>query len=431
MSENRSSRRQLVALLLVAGAALHGLQLAGGWQQVTSSRHGRDFASYFYAVRAAWNGTNPYRADTLSKLAVQDETRSLVHPFLYPPPALLAMSWTLPLSLEQAYRAWYWLSSLFVLAALLALWRWHSSAATGASIALLLASFTPLIDSQVMGQLNAPVLALLCWGALLTARGRANTGGALVGAACILKPIPALIVLWWLVSGERRAAISACATAAVLSLLTLPLLSVTEQAVFYLRVLPGFADGGYSGLSVPVLNRANHSIANLWAQLWPGERVLSPAAQIATSLSSLVVVLASVLLLKRRASQPVAADRDARAEVAALRSFGALCALMLLIPVFTFEHHLVFLLPAWIAAAGALADGTLDRRWIAPLLVCYAATAWPLHPLMMFAASSPEPLAWMAREAKSLGLILLAIACVVAARVEVRDSGANSARGAG
>lgn len=391
-------RRRLVVLLLAIALGAHVFWLAQGWKRVVRAGHGRDFASYYYAVQAAAKGIDPYDVRAIGALADSDGTRSSVHPFLYPPPFLALMSWTRVFSLSEAYRVWFWLDSLFLLAALLSLWKWIPRPSTAAAIAVLLASFTPILDTHVMGQANLLVLSLLCAGMLQTTRGRPELGGALVGAACMLKPLPGLIVLWWLLTRQWRALGGTGAAAVCLSLLTLPVLGFADQLSFYRVALPSIGSGSYGGLTVSIDLLANHSIANLWATVWPLRDGLSQPALIASLACSGSILAASLFALRRR-------PRDERAT---LSSFAALCAVMLLLPLYSFEHHLVFAIPAWIALVAATADRELSRSATIAVGLAYVWMAWPLQHLIWISESVPSPLARAVLETKFAGLLILA-----------------------
>jgi hypothetical protein len=411
-------------LLLVLAIAVHGAALAAGWDRVAKARHARDFASYYYAHRVAAAGLDPYDPAALAAAAQEDGTRRSVHPYLYPPPFLLAMGWTAPLDLARAYRLWYVTGSLFLLAALLALIRWCPGNASIVASAVVLASFTPALDGQRMGQANLPVLALLCWGALLAERSRPLAGGALVGAGAVMKLGPALWVAAWMVRGSRRAWLAAAATAILLSLAASSLVGLDRQWTFYTRVLPSLGSGGYGGLSVPIGLFGNHSLANLWDQLFPGGGELSALARVASGVSA-ALLITGVLATARRARG------DAQGSICAL---GAVSVAMVITPAYAFEHHLVFSVPAWIAAAVALAGGRLALAWAAPLALAYVAMAWPLASLRAAAGGLPAPTAWLLQEAKCASLIVLGAACSwavwrprPAARVRAHDSPAAGA----
>ena len=61
------------------------------YQATVNSRSGRDYASYHYAVKATHNNDSPYTVEDLNQLAKEEGTRKSVHPFFYPPPAILSV----------------------------------------------------------------------------------------------------------------------------------------------------------------------------------------------------------------------------------------------------------------------------------------------------------------------------------------------------
>jgi hypothetical protein len=398
--------RQLIVALLALALGAHAIALAQSWKRVARAEHGRDFASYYYAVDAASSGADPYDVRAIGALAHAEGTHSSVHPYLYPPPFLGLMSWTQAFSLREAYRTWFWLDSLFLLAALLALFQLWPRTSTAVAIGVLLASFTPILDTHVMGQANLLVLALLCWGVLLTTRGRAGLGGALVGAACMFKPLPGLLLLWWVVSLQWRALGGAAAAALFLSLLTLPLLGASDQLRFYLVSLPGIGGGSYGGLAVPIEITGNHSIANLWASVWPLEDGISVAARWASLLCTGAILGFSLFALRRR---PQSAS-------AVASSFAALCSVLLLLPFYSFEHHLVFTIPAWIAVAAAVADRQLGRTATVALGGAYLFMAWPLQHLRWISESLPAPAGRVMLESKFAAILILALVTLQLAR---------------
>lgn len=399
-------KKALVAAVVLVGLVAHTSQLLDGWRKVRGVDHGRDFASYHYAVQVAVDGGDPYDVGALSSRAKADDTRRSVHPFFYPPPFLLTMVWVAPLSLGEAYRAWFWVDSLFLLAALLALWRWRPGWPTLVAGGVILASFTPLVNNHVMGQANLPVVALVAWGALLALRKRPWLGGVLVGIACMLKMSPGLLVAWWLVRRDWKPAIAACVTAAVLSLASLPLAGFDVQLRFYTEILPSLSSGDYNGLTVPITLFGNHSIPNLWAQAFPGSG-LTDAARLGGSLTNLAVVAAVFAGVWR--------TRD---ELGALCALGALVAVMLLVPAYTYEHHTVFLVIPLVALASALATGRLSPAWLVGLVPAYVLSAWQISHLKKVASNQADAIGWLLQEAKFFALVVVLVACVVAARSE-------------
>lgn len=400
----------LFALFVLAlGVLVHGgLMWTQGWPTVLASPHGRDFASYYYAIQAAASGLDPYRTSALNTLAQADGTRSSVYPFFYPPPYLLSMVWALPMSLKSAYQVWFWADGLFGLAALAGLGLWRRSAALAFGGGVLLATFTPWINNHQMGQANLPVLALMVFGLLMVERKHGALGGALMGAACMMKMSPGLIVAWWLLRRDWVPALSACLTAVVLSVAALPLVDAPTQAHFYFKVLPSFSTGDYNGLSVPILMFGNHSIPNLWAQLFPGGGQLSSAARLASGLSNLGLIGLTLALLPRQGD-------DGLSRMCAA---GALTVVMLIVPVYTYEHHLSLMALPLLALCAAIGERRLGWGWAVVLLLAYVPLAWELSALKAASLRQPPFQSWILQEIKFVALLLVGLACVVAARAK-------------
>ena len=99
-----AKRRNLAALVATVAVVWHLISvLAPAWVTVgTKPSRGRDFATYYYACRVAAEGGDPYVRGQLGQAARADGSRRGVHPFLYPPPFLLLMAWSLPMDLLTA-----------------------------------------------------------------------------------------------------------------------------------------------------------------------------------------------------------------------------------------------------------------------------------------------------------------------------------------
>lgn len=376
------------ALLLLAGLVLHAvLQLGPAWDKVSSAKHGRDFASYYYALQVAADGGDPYDTHALDVAAREDRTRKSVHPYFYPPPFLLAIGWARPLSLHQAYVGMLLLNEallfgcLFVLVRAFAVPVWVTT--------LLLATYTPIPDNAWMGQANLLALLPALLG-LAAAPRRPVLGGVLVGVAGMLKMSPALFLLYWVLRRQWRPVFAAAATAAALSVLALPLVDLDAQLRFYTEVLPGFGVGDYHGLSIPISLPANHSVPDLFDRVWdfPNPRRLSPEAHRASLAATVGLLALWAWRFRRPGDEPAA--------------LGALTVLMVVLPVYTYEHHLVFLLLAIGAAA------TVAPAWL--FLPAYFFLAWPLHWLRDAQAAFPE-LEGVLRESKFLAAMALFAFC--------------------
>ncbi len=370
------TRARLWLLFGLIGHAV--LQLGPAIREVAETPSARDYASYYYAAVVAADGGDPYDVKALGKASRKDGTRRTVQPYFYPPPFLLTQVWALPLSLVQGYWA-----SLVLNEALLAGSLWVCVSAFGVgmpAVALLLCTFTPIPDNAWMGQANLIALFPALLG-LAIARKRPWLGGVLVGAAAMFKMSPALFLLYWAVRREWRPVLAAIATAIGLSVLTLPLVHFPYQLSFYRDVLPGFGTGDYHGLTVPISLPANHSVPDLYARLWPGPTPtsMSNTALLASRCSALLLLGAWVWRFRRPGN-----------EAAAL---GALTILMTVLPAYTYEHHLVFLL-----LPVGLALGTLPLWAFVP---AYFFLAWPLDWLRAVQQAAPA-IGDLLRESKTL-----------------------------
>jgi hypothetical protein len=324
------------------------------------------------------------------------------------------MGWTLPLPLATAYRTMFVLNELLLAGVLwlctrrLAMPAWAGAAS--------LALYSPVPDNAWMGQANllallpalAGLAALMPRGATPRTSRDDTLGGVLLGVAGMAKMSPALYLLAVAVAGRGRAFAAAALTAVALTLLALPLVGVEAQVRFYTDVLPGFARGSYHQLGVPIGLASNHSLPNLWHQLWPGTgTALSSTAQRASTLTTLALLgvwAARAWGLRRRARE---AGHDPAAAVLSPAMLGALTVILVITPTFTYEHHLVLLLPALGAAAGAVrVDGRVVSGRVAVWGVCFALLACPLG----WVASATRSLGgwgFLAREGKTLAAVLL------------------------
>ena len=397
-------------------------------QAVRASKSGRDFASYHYAAQAALEGEDPYDTEGLGQRSAEEGTRKAVHPFFYPPPFLLGLLWDQQLPLRTAYQTWFWMSQGAVLGAAAVLRRWLG-APTWLLLGLLVA-LSPIADSAKMGQANALVL-------LLALLGLYRSNGLLVGAAAMAKMSPALYLAGWLGQGRWRPVAAACATAVGLSALSLPLVGIDVQMRFYTEILPGFASGDYHGLKVPITLPSNHSWPDLLNQAWPGptKHRLQPAVQTLASLSSLGLV-ALCAAAARRWRQPE--DGLQQGLIA-----GALTVVLTLTPVYTYEHHLMFmLLPAAAALSAALQLRGRARGLLEISVLGVIFTGLPLNWMrwLQAALSGDEdgpgllvgPAAelghWLLQESKFAGPALLGIACLWAAGLRAMRDPTQSAQ---
>jgi alpha-1,2-mannosyltransferase len=207
-----------------------------------------------------------------------------------------------------------------------------------------------------------------------------------MGAACMLKMSPALFVVWWLVRREWVAVASAVAAAVVLSVLSLPFAGPAAQLTFYREVLPSFSSGDYNGLGVPITLFGNHSFPNVVHQLFPAQGQLSGAGRALSSMFALGSLAGLAWWFRAPAEDPFA-------RAAQISAFGVL---LLLVPVYTYEHHLVFALPAAVLAVAAAERGRLGAQWITPVALCLTVLFFDLQVLKAEAEAVRGAAWWLA-----------------------------------
>ncbi len=411
-----SGRRPVHAALLAFGLLVHVLfQVLPAKTAVWDTGNGRDFASYYYAYKVADHGGDPYDNAQLDRMASSEHTRPTVQPYFYPPPFLATMAWVPAFKLPIAYRGMLVLNELALASCLVVLWAGFS--VPMGAIGVLLAIWSPIPDNLKMGQAN--LLALLpallgLWTARIDRRWAPWVGGVLLGTAAMFKMSPALFLLYWAMRREWKPVLAAIGTAVGLSLASLVLVPLTTQIEFYTVVLPGFARGDYHGLSIPISLSANHSIPDIFNTWWPGpsKTALSGKALLASRIVTVVLLTwwfarSAVLVRSTVASEPVGVAR----------ALGALTILMVTLPTYTYEHHLVFLLlpvATLIAlvferAPAAFASGasTPSRVWVFSSVIAIFFVAWPLDVLNATMHAVPTALAPLVRESKFMGLIAM------------------------
>lgn len=373
--------------LLLAVALVGGLLIPAG-AAVHSARDGRDYASFHYAVRVWAGGGDPYDAAALTQAARGDGRRGTVYPFFYPPPALPMLGWTLPLGLQAGHRvmAALNLGALLGLGVLLA--RWLRAPAW--LPLLLLASSSGAMETARLGQVNGVL-------ALLVGLGAWRARGGPIAAAALLKMSPAVLLVRFLAARRWRPLRVGLGVGAAGLGASMLVVGPGLFGRFFLEILPGLSDGGWNGLGVPLSFRANHSLPGLLNGLFPGpdEATLSPVARGLGAAASLVG-LAGLAWLGR-------VERDALGEGLL---WGALSALVVVTPVYAWEHHHVLLLLPMVAVGVALLRGRLPRWTWGIFGLCWAIWAWRL-PWWRAAWQAAAPLRPLIEESKLLLPVLL------------------------
>ncbi|MGB0638525.1 MAG: glycosyltransferase 87 family protein [Myxococcota bacterium] len=389
-------RRLNPFLLVLFLLAYVGISAMPAWNKVSQSKSGRDYATYHYAVAEALDGGDPYNTRALSKRARAEKTRKSVHPYFYPPPFLAVMTWANLVDLATGYRSFFWFNQLALFGCLAIFRRWFG--APWSLLGVMALSFTPITDNAKMGQANVLVM-------LAAVAGLWRGSGTLIGAAAMAKMSPALYLFAWASRRNWRPILAAVFFAIASSLVVLPLVNFDSQWRFYTDILPGFSSGHYHGLRVPIGLPANHSIPDLFHQYWPGSdpQTLSAPAQWGSKIVTFALLAVLTWVARIR--------RDALGDAGV---FGACTVLLLITPVYTYEHHLVMALFPAAVVGTALLDGRLGRWGWVVALPAYFFTAWPLYWLRPAQDAVPS-LHWWLQESKFIGLFTLGVLCVFTA----------------
>ncbi len=349
-----------------------------------------DLPSFYYASDAAFNHqASPYRPAAWQRL--QGQLGQHVFPYLYPPPSLLfflPLSWFSYHGVKVAALVVNHLSMLALL--YLLLFRIFTVVRPGAPPApdrpgsglvgwvalplllLYVLQFHPVAVTMDHGQINLAVLVLLSlfWVALRERRPGALTALPLAGAI-LLKTYPVLFLPLLLIRRRWRTAAwtGAYLTGAVaVSWLVLPRQAWSD---WFTTVLP---TGGYAEQPLGAFSPAipwNQSINGFAARLF-----LSPVYthHPRPLLAKLVPLVAALLILGVLVWLAVRLTR--RHETRYLNDeFVTVLLSMFLVAPLSWEHHLVFVLPAAMLALIQLLTGRLSLR--ASVGVGLVVSCWP------------------------------------------------------
>jgi alpha-1,2-mannosyltransferase len=293
-------------------------------------------------------------------------------PFTYPPAALVLFY---PLRLASPETTFHVLEAISFAATFLVAWcvtgmlRYRGTAGRiGAAAAFTGLSLwlEPIQTNSGFGQINAVLMALVVVDLALLRRTR--FAGVGIGVAAAVKLVPAIFVLYLILSRRFRAAATAIGTFVALSVAGVAI--VPHSAEFWLDAVFIRGDRVVGGMGPHT--GANQSLRGFWARIFEETASRASTASVLFWGVSVIAVLVLGLFLAVRAER--------RGEDAAAMCLVALTAL-LISPV-SWSHHWV-----WITAfLMVLTDVVMRQRGTvltiaagAPALVAAAFTVWPLR----------------------------------------------------
>ena len=220
-------------VLVVLAVVLVAFRLTQFLVWSTRIQWGYDFSAYWTAASNLLHGLPIYVVDQLA--GPYAPQRQFL--YLYPPPlagAVTPLAALIPGDYRVAAWAWAALGFLIVATSVLAaarslglLERVRSATGHGPWILLVAAfCFPPVVSELVLGNVHVLLLGLLSVAWLGVRRGD-RTGerwaGIAVGLAAVVKVFPALLILWFLLTGRRRAAVWSVMGGLAAVVVTLPI----------------------------------------------------------------------------------------------------------------------------------------------------------------------------------------------------------------
>ncbi len=348
---SRGSRRWVAGGLAGALVALVGF--AGPW-----GARLLDLDVYRMGADALLSGTDIY--------SVQEPSADLV--FTYPVfAAILFIPFAvLPLAVSRFVLTAISLAALFVIVHLTVTWvlrrrgadvSWRSVAGLRWSVplALLAVAAHPVWETLNFGQVNLILTALVLNDVLALDRSRWR--GVLVGIATGIKLVPGIFILYFLVTGQRRAAVASIVTTLGTILLGLAVQPSAAWAFWTDHALNPDRTGGIAYVT-------NQSFLGVSARL-----LRDPHPPRALTLALGAVVVAAALWLARRL-----AERGETLTSVCVVGVGALLAS----PV-SWSHHWVWLIPCLGTLAVWAAESGARWPWIVVGVVAVIGASGPMQ----------------------------------------------------
>ena len=237
-------QRLLLVLLAIILVGFRLIQFAAFTTQV---QWGYDFSYYWTAASHLLHGEPIYSAEQLSGPYVPQGQNG----FLYPPPfaaAMIPFALAFPDSARTANWAWAAIGVAILVAGTWAVARSldlfdRIRAATGLGPWILFAAvlgFPPVVGELVMGNVHILLFGLLALAWLGLRRGDRSGemwAGLAVGIAAAIKIFPALLIMWFYLTGRRRAATWAILAGLAAIVVTLPIVGLGNWLDFPFALL--------------------------------------------------------------------------------------------------------------------------------------------------------------------------------------------------
>ncbi len=324
-----------------------------------------DYPSVHYAANLAFNEEkSPYGSSAFDQATM--ELGRKVHPYFYPPPSLLAFWPLAKMEFRTGHAALLLASHLAYLSAIwLILARLTPLPNDQLRRVLLLVcslayffSFDPSMVTLGIGQINLIVLAFVCWAILgMRRNGPAWQIALPLSIAILLKTYPVLLLAPLVFHRRFQAVLLTCLFFGGFTAFAAAVLPAEVWAGWFREVMP---QGGYANNAIAAAAPWNQNINGFVSRLFlPNEFSDAPLAfaVLAKPLATLLAlaVVAITALSSFQAGRASAADRS----VTPTETASYLLMIFLVAPL-SWEHHLVYVLPAAVLGICLLLERALS-----------------------------------------------------------------------
>jgi len=342
-----------------------------------------DFPSFYYAAQIAFSwGGSPYGVYKFH--AASAILGRKVHPYLYPPPSLIAF-WPLSFfSIEQAQAAFLVVSHLCYLGSI---WlivtrltplpenRRAREITVGFCLIYMLV-FDPALTTFAQGQVNMIVLFFICLALTALRREHASWRVALpLSIAILLKTYPVLLLAPVLFRRRFRAAGFTCFFFACFTGVSVLALRKSVWMDWVREILP---IGGYADNAIAAAFLWNQSLnAFITRLLVPSE--FNQAPLVYPALAKTAVSVCAALLLGATLFLAFLVSQRPRDRPSGDDEISAFLLLTFLIAPLSWDHHLVYILPCATLAISLIVNGAVAGKMVPAVLVAALFTiAWKL-----------------------------------------------------
>ncbi len=341
-----------------------------------------DYPSYHCAAMLTFaEHKSPYGSAAFD-FASQELGRK-VHPYLYPPPSLLAFWPFSKLAFSPGKAALLVVSHLgyltaiwLILSRLTLLPNEREKRVLTVVLSLLyFLLFDPAIVTLAVGQINLLVLPFLCLALVGMRQNFAPWRIALpLSVAILLKTYPVLLLLPLFFHRRFKAILLTCLFFAAFTALAALVLPSEVWGSWLREVLP---QGGYANNAISPAGPWNQNINGFITRLFlPNE--FSEAPLPSPAIARPVATLLALAVLGSTAFYSFRASRRNKSGVLGESEIASYLLMIFLIAPLSWEHHLVYVLPAAVLGIRMLVTHELSRRRAILVLSALFLIAWPV-----------------------------------------------------